>query len=405
MSENSYEFDENSISSKSAIHVSDLEDGLERLKIEQKENEADANFIVSDSDFSALEELLSDNDHLNSNSDDDNHLNSDSNDHYLNSNSDDNHLNNSNNSNKDHYLNDKSNKDHNLNDKSNKDYNLNDNSNDTIDCQNNINDINSNSPKSPLNLIKLGVINRKLYDKLFPHQRDGVLWIWKHWLKCPLIKDGGGGGVLADEMGLGKTVQTSVFIDMYIFISISKLFFFSVLIVLPKSVLEHWRSTVTKWCPTNPLRVVFHGQKKKREMSLNNVVRFGGICFTTYGMLHRNESLYWDLIVLDEAQRVKNPDSLAARALFNIPSRFRLLLTGTPIQNNLMEGWALFAQAGISLGAAGLKTDAEQFCKRRAEFLLIELRSLLEPFILRRLKANVRFHYEFRIYFFFVRNF
>ncbi|GIY33841.1 DNA excision repair protein ERCC-6-like [Caerostris extrusa] len=173
------------------------------------------------------------------------------------------------------------------------------------------------------------------------------------------------GGVLGDDMGLGKTFQVIAFLSGLIDADLAK----HVLIVMPVSLLPNWGKEFKKWCPGISVSMFHGGTKKERERNLMKVQRRGHVLLTSYGMLlnalesltnFNDDPFVWDYLILDEGHKIKNPTK-TTKAVHAIPSKNRLVLTGTPIQNNLLELWALydFAHQGTLLGS--LKTFKMQY--------------------------------------------
>ena len=199
-------------------------------------------------------------------------------------------------------------------------------------------------------------------QKLLPHQVYGVKWL------LSLFRNGQN-GILADEMGLGKTVQICAFL--------SALFGYRVfgthLIVVPLSTLDNWRSEITRWLPWCPL-IVYHGDKaerasmrtwlkQRRQWCLKHaaslvarnakkepveslVKDIGGIVITSYEMTMMDHAslgngIPWDVLVVDEAHRLKNFDCKLIRTLRKFQTEARVLLSGTPLQNNVGELWSI----------------------------------------------------------------
>lgn len=163
-------------------------------------------------------------------------------------------------------------------------------------------------------------------------------------------------------MGLGKTLQICAFV---VCLFLSRLTT-RVLIVLPVSLIENWKKELGKWITNKPRVKEFHGNSKtQRNEELNKVLKCGGICLTTYGMVLSNvdrlNTVTWDYVILDEGHKIKDHSSKTSVALRKIPSKHRIILTGTPIQNNLQEMWSLFdyTSQGRLLGDA--KTFKKQF--------------------------------------------
>nr|WP_253287442.1 DEAD/DEAH box helicase [Clostridium bornimense] len=185
------------------------------------------------------------------------------------------------------------------------------------------------------------------------------------------------GGILSDEMGLGKTIQTIAFI-----LSEENEKF---LIVAPTSLIYNWKSELEKFA--EDLRVaVVHGGKRKEI--IENIEDYD-VLLTSYGTLKRDIELYKDIefgyCILDEGQNIKNPDAENTRIVKAINSKNRFVLTGTPIENNLMELWSIF-----DFIMPGYLFSKEVFKKK---FIFNEdietLKLLINPFILRRTKKEV----------------
>ncbi len=217
---------------------------------------------------------------------------------------------------------------------------------------------------------------------LRPYQRTGLAWL-------QYLREQGLAGILADDMGLGKTAQTLA--HLLIEKQAGRLDR-PALAVLPTSLLFNWRAEAARVAPG--LRVLtLHGPNRHADFA-----RLGAfdLVLTSYPLLWRDiDQLVgqpWHLLVLDEAQQVKNAGSLAAKALRRLKARHRLCLTGTPIENHLGELWAQF-----DFLMPGFLGDARSFARRwrkpieeNGETLRAELLSQrVRPFILRRLKDQV----------------
>lgn len=194
------------------------------------------------------------------------------------------------------------------------------------------------------------------------------------------------GALLADDMGLGKTAQVIALL--------LERGSGPTLVICPTSVVGNWRHELARFAPG--LRVlVHHGAARASGEALARAALEQDVVLSTYSLLHRDEAVLarvnWDGIVLDEAQNVKNATTRAAQAARAIGARWRVALTGTPVENRLADLWSIFQV--INPGYLG---SAEEF---RREFALpIErasdadatqrLKALTAPFILRRLKAD-----------------
>ncbi|MGU8569895.1 DEAD/DEAH box helicase [Clostridium perfringens] len=238
---------------------------------------------------------------------------------------------------------------------------------------------------------KRKLVPKALNAELRPYQKDGFKWINE-------ITDLGFGGVLADDMGLGKTLQIIAFL-----LSQKKS---KSIVVVPTSVIYNWMDEFEKFAPSIRVGLV-HGSKSKRDKVLRDFKRGLGIkieeenlkeksyekydvLLTTYGTLKNDEKAYenlsFDYCIIDEAQNIKNPAAQATLSVKNIKSRCNIALTGTPIENNLMELWSIF-----DFVMPGYLFTKDRFRERFIldESNLSELKSLITPFILRRLKEDV----------------
>jgi SNF2 family DNA or RNA helicase len=194
----------------------------------------------------------------------------------------------------------------------------------------------------------------------------------------------GFGGILGDEMGLGKTLQTIAFIASN---SGGKS-----LIVAPTSLIYNWMNEFNKFAPAVRVAPV-NGTKEEREDVIKNIKDYD-VIITTYNLLKRDQESYrnieFDYCILDEAQYIKNPNSQNAAAVKEISSKRRFALTGTPIENSLMELWSIF-----DFVMPGYLYDEKRFSVRYHKRLkeepvvLEELNRLIKPYILRRKKKDV----------------
>ncbi|XP_055320960.1 chromatin-remodeling complex ATPase chain Iswi-like [Sitodiplosis mosellana] len=201
-------------------------------------------------------------------------------------------------------------------------------------------------------------------------------------------------GILADEMGLGKTLQT---ISILGFLKNYKTIDGPFLVVGPKSTLANWFKEVKKFCPT--LRALtLIGEKTARQDVIHQLEKRKSwdVLLTTYEMILAEKSALkrynWRYLVVDEAHRLKNENNKISTILRSFKSDNRLLLTGTPLQNNLHELWALlnFLLPEVFASADDFDTwfDADD-CLRGNHSIVQRLRTILQPFMLRRIKAEV----------------
>ncbi|MEH2279720.1 MAG: DEAD/DEAH box helicase [Nostoc sp.] len=220
--------------------------------------------------------------------------------------------------------------------------------------------------------------------QLRPYQERGAAWLsfLEHW---------GLGACLADDMGLGKTIQ---FIAFLLHLKEQDALENPTLLVCPTSVLGNWEREVNKFAPS--LKILqYHGDKRPKGKAFLEAVKKHDLIVTSYSLLHRDikslESVSWQIIVLDEAQNVKNPEAKQSKAVRQLSATFRIALTGTPVENRLQELWSILDF--LNPGYLGNK----QFFQRRFAMpiekygdtaSLTQLRSLVQPFILRRLKSD-----------------
>ena len=229
---------------------------------------------------------------------------------------------------------------------------------------------------------------KHLNEGLREYQREGVAWL------AAQHAAGAGGGILGDDMGLGKTLQVLSFLQ---YLRDAKNESGPHLVVCPLSVLPTWVTEAKRWCPS--LRAVaFHGPEAERNRLKAEVLLQGtfDVLVTTYEMLTAEQSMlaarfHFRYLVLDEAQRVKNDTSLVSQAVRRVRTTAALLLTGTPLQNNLHELRALVSVLFQDvLEAAGAeKMDADSNAAFGDDTAVAAARSLLQPLMLRRTKANV----------------
>jgi SNF2 family DNA or RNA helicase len=215
---------------------------------------------------------------------------------------------------------------------------------------------------------------------LRPYQLDGFKWLW--WLYS-----NGLGGLLADEMGLGKTHQTMALLAAVSQREPRKIS----LVVCPTSVIDHWLDKLQQFVPS--VRVIcYHGAERKQE-ALKRPNQHT-VLVTSYGILLRDYEFLMrcptELVILDEAHLVKNQSTRTYRAAVRLGSRMRLCLTGTPLENDLMELKNLFDYIAPNY----LGTDSEfrkkyMSDKRSSALADLELQRLIHPFKLRRNKRDV----------------
>ncbi|WP_316780878.1 DEAD/DEAH box helicase [Streptomyces sasae] len=213
-----------------------------------------------------------------------------------------------------------------------------------------------------------------LHATLRDYQLRGLAWL-------DLMTSLGLGGCLADDMGLGKTITV-------IALHLKRARQEPTLVVCPASLLGNWQREIARFAPGVPVRR-FHGP----DRTLDGLA--SGFVLTTYGTMRATAARLaeqpWGMVVADEAQHVKNPYSATAKALRTIPSPARVALTGTPVENNLSELWAL-----LDWTTPGLLGPLKSFRARHAravengedEEAVSRLARLVRPFLLRRKKSD-----------------
>ncbi|OJJ49239.1 hypothetical protein ASPZODRAFT_140162 [Penicilliopsis zonata CBS 506.65] len=211
-----------------------------------------------------------------------------------------------------------------------------------------------------------------------------------NWLVS--LHENGISGILADEMGLGKTLQTISFLGYLRHLcDITG----PHLVAVPKSTLDNWKREFQKWTPEVNV-LVLQGDKEERNRLINErlLSEDFDVCITSYEMILREKShlkkFAWEYIVIDEAHRIKNEESSLAQIIRLFHSRNRLLITGTPLQNNLHELWAL-----LNFLLPDVFGDSEAFDQwfsgqdADQDTVVQQLHRVLRPFLLRRVKSDV----------------
>jgi SNF2 family DNA or RNA helicase len=214
---------------------------------------------------------------------------------------------------------------------------------------------------------------------LRPYQTSGYSWLMKNY-------ELGLGCVLADDMGLGKTLQTIALLTSIKDNGPS-------LVVLPTSLIGNWKSEISKFSPL--LNVITLNDAHSKEEVLEEL-QSGDIVLVSYGIAVNNrsllESVHWNTMVLDESQTVKNHSTQTAKEISKIPARWRLGLSGTPIENNLAELWSIFRVVSPGL-LASFSTFRRRFIlpieKTGSDTQKDILKKIVAPFILRRLKSEI----------------
>jgi superfamily II DNA or RNA helicase len=226
-----------------------------------------------------------------------------------------------------------------------------------------------------------------LLATLRPYQQTGLNWLW-------FLTELGLGACLADDMGLGKTIQV---ISLLLAQKGRAGKHLPSLLVLPASLLSNWGSELERFAPSLSVVCLHPSEMERSELERitadpEQTLSSADAVLTTYGMLQRQEwirKLEWNLIVLDEAQAIKNPGTQQAKAVKSLSGRARIALTGTPIENRLSDLWSLFDF--ICPGLLGSAHRFKQFVsalEQSEPSSYAPLRSLVQPYILRRLKSD-----------------
>ncbi|CAE8705154.1 unnamed protein product [Polarella glacialis] len=240
----------------------------------------------------------------------------------------------------------------------------------------------------------------ELNAQLMAHQLEGLEWLTSLYVNNLH-------GILADEMGLGKTIQS---LSLLLFIQERKGNPGPHLIVAPKSCLSNWEAEFKRFAPGFSVHTLT-GNQESRETELGELRKSIAekrpvACLTNYEQVYRNEWLAkneWQLVIVDEGHRLKNPETVLHTAMAQLKCRMRLLLTGTPFQNSLSELWALlhyllpdlfthmmdfkawFAQPfkGAEVNEFDMQLNPQQ-----EQQVIAQMHSLLAPFLLQRLKSE-----------------
>lgn len=238
------------------------------------------------------------------------------------------------------------------------------------------------------------------------YQLEGLTWMYE-------ICQQGMSGILADEMGLGKTVQTIALIAL---LREQEAYLGPHLIVAPLSTLSNWMDEFQKWTPSIPV-VMYHGNRDQREEIFRSKMmrhlkggrpteKFPVVC-TSYEMVLRDQHnlsrVNWEFIIIDEGHRMKNAEAKLFQQLRQFSSATRLLITGTPLQNNLKELWSLLHfllpniftdweafESWFDFSDLEDERSAQEFIEdRMKQDLVKKIHMILQPMLLRRIKQDV----------------
>ena len=218
-----------------------------------------------------------------------------------------------------------------------------------------------------------------LTGDLRPYQKIGYSWLVQN-IKFKF------GSILADDMGLGKTIQ--VLSTILYFKENSQLEDESTLIIVPPTLIPNWENEIKKFTP-DLTYFIYHGSN--RTFPLENY----DIILTSYGVVRLDLDMFldriWFLCVIDEAQNIKNPNTEQTKAIKEVPASTKIALTGTPIENKLMDYWSIFDL--VNKGYLSTKDDFKRnyiipIEKLEDEEVLENLKTIAKPFVMRRLKTD-----------------
>ncbi len=224
---------------------------------------------------------------------------------------------------------------------------------------------------------------RGFKGKLRAYQKRGFSWLY-------YLENVGMSSCLADDMGLGKTIQV-----IALLLSKKKGDLKPTLIIAPTSVLGNWEKELQRFSP-GLMIMIHHGSVREKDHK-NFILEMGkyDVVITSYTLARKDNSLFsnliWERIILDEAQNIKNPSSQQTKAVTRLKANHRAVLTGTPIENRLLDLWSVFNF--LNPGYLGTLTSFKKrfeipIQKNNDEQRTMLLRKLVEPFILRRLKTD-----------------
>lgn len=218
-----------------------------------------------------------------------------------------------------------------------------------------------------------------LQATLRPYQSRGLSWL-------AYLESLGMNPCLADDMGLGKTMQV-------ISLLLARQSNIPALLVAPTSVIGNWDREIKKFAPTLQT-YIYHGAKRKSDV-FHQAIEGSHIVITSFGLLRRDkavfQSMHWSRIIVDEAQNIKSPTAAQTKALCSLESGSRIALTGTPVENRLMDLWSIFNF--LNPGYLGNKSVFRKAFelpvqKENDEKKTQMLKKMVEPFILRRVKTD-----------------
>jgi len=253
-------------------------------------------------------------------------------------------------------------------------------------------------------------VPQRLWSQLYQYQRVCVQWLWE-------LDQQKVGGILGDEMGLGKTVQIIAYLASMSYSSKkfrgSRQKLGPSLIVCPTTVMHQWVREFHRWWPLFRVSILHESGSHRGGSQLNLIkasVANNGVLITSYnGVVSYQDHLRqqpFDYVILDEGHKIRNPDSQATLAVKSLPTSHRLILSGSPLQNNLKELWSLFdfiypgklgtlpvfmAQFSVPITIGGY-SNASKTQVATAYKCATVLRDTINPYLLRRMKSDVKDH-------------
>lgn len=225
----------------------------------------------------------------------------------------------------------------------------------------------------------------KLNGQLREYQKRGVSWL--NYLENFNLN-----GCLADDMGLGKTIQV---IAQLIIEREAKETVLPTLLIVPTSVIGNWQREINKFAP-NLTALIHHGSARSSDKKeFRKTIAQYDTVISSYSLARRDAQLFqsvdWERIVLDEAQNIKNPKAAQTKAILKLNANHRLALTGTPVENRLMDLWSIFnfLNPGYLETQAKFRKTFELPIQKDNDLVKTKvLKNLVEPFILRRVKTD-----------------
>ena len=214
---------------------------------------------------------------------------------------------------------------------------------------------------------------------LRPYQKIGFSWLVQNMKS-------GFGSILADDMGLGKTLQV---LTAILYLKETNLLEDETsLIIVPTTLISNWENEINKFTPDLNY-YIYHGSNRRFPLDHYDII------LTSYGVIRNDLDLFtdksWFLCVIDEAQNIKNPSTLQTKSIKSIPAFNRIALTGTPIENRLLDYWSIFdfTNKGYLSTMSNFKENYVVPIERfEDESVLKNLKNIAKPFVLRRLKSD-----------------